>query len=70
MLRLIALIGIASILSVASGCTWQQAYASTQGWQRNACYRVIDQPERERCLSNTNMSYDEYRSRSEGRKKQ
>ncbi len=71
MLRLIALIGIAATtLSVVSGCTWQQAYASAQGWQRNACYRVIDQAERDRCLSSTNMSYDEYRSRSEGAKKE
>jgi hypothetical protein len=71
MLRLTALIGIAgAIMSVVSGCTWQQAYASAQGWQRNACYRVIDQTERDRCLTNTNMSYDEYRSRSEGTKKE
>jgi hypothetical protein len=71
MLRLNTLIGIAgAILFLASGCTWQQAYASAQGWQRNACYRVPDQTERDRCLSNTNMPYDEYRSRSEGTKKE
>ena len=71
MLRLIALIGIAAAIpSVASGCTWQQAYSSAQGWQRNASYRVIEQTERDRCLTNTSMSYDEYRSRSEGTKKE
>jgi hypothetical protein len=71
MLRLTALIGIAAAtLSVVSGCTWQQGYASAQGWKRNACYRVPDQTERDRCLSNTNMPYDEYRSRGEGTKKE
>ena len=69
MLRLTALIGIAAaILSVASGCTWQQAYASAQGWQRNHCYRVPDQSERERCLSSTNMSFEDYRRQTEGTK--
>lgn len=69
MLRLTGLLGIAgAILSVVSGCTWQQAYLSAQGWQRNACHRVPDQAERERCLAGTGMSYDEYRRRSEGRK--
>jgi hypothetical protein len=60
----------AAILSVASGCTWQQAYSSAQGWQRNACYRVADQSERERCLASTGVSYDDYRSRGEGTKKE
>jgi len=70
MLRLTASIGIAgAILSVASGCTWQQAYFSAQGWQRNACYRVPDESERARCLSNANMSYDDYRHKSEGPKR-
>lgn len=67
LLRQICLLGIVSaILSVASGCTWQQAYAVRQEWQRNACNRFIEQTERERCLSNTNMSYDEYRRRIGG----
>jgi transposase len=66
MLRLTTLIAIAATVSLASGCTWQQAYASAQGWQRNACYRVPDQIERERCLGNANMSYADYRRRNEG----
>ncbi len=70
MLRLTTLIGIAgAILSFASGCTWQQAYSSAQGWQRNACYKVPDQSERERCLGNTNMPYEDYRRKSEGPKR-
>jgi hypothetical protein len=43
MLRLTCLIGlVAAILSVASGCTWQQAYSAGQGWQRNACNRLVE----------------------------
>ncbi len=69
MLRLIRVIGIAAaILSVEAGCTWQQAYSAGQAWQRNACNRLVEQTERERCLSNTNMPYDDYRRRSEGAK--
>jgi hypothetical protein len=70
MLRLTCLIGAAAaIMSVASGCTWQQAYSAGQGWQRNACNRLVEQVERERCLSNSNMSYEDYRRQTDGAKK-
>ncbi len=49
----------------AAGCSWQHAYSSAQGWQRNQCYRLPDQSERERCLANTALSYDDYRRQSE-----
>ena len=68
--RLLAVIAIAAGIPMAvSGCTWQQAYSSAQGWQRNACLRVPDQTERERCLANASMTYDDYRSRGEETKK-
>jgi len=35
-----------------------------QGWQRNACYRIVDATERDRCLGGTNLTCDEYRRRS------
>jgi hypothetical protein len=70
MLRLTCLIvTAAAILSVASACTWQQAYSSGQGWQRNACNRLVEQTERERCLSNANMSYEDYRRQTDGARK-
>jgi hypothetical protein len=70
MLRLTGLIGAtAAILSVASGCTWQQAYSAGQAWQRNACNRLIEQTERERCLRNADLPYEEYRRQTEGTKK-
>jgi uncharacterized membrane protein len=51
--------------AVLAGCTWQQAYDSAQGWQRNACYRIIEQTERDRCLAGTGMSYEQYRRRGD-----
>jgi len=63
-----------TVLTVAvlvSGCSWQQAYQSTQGWQRNQCNRLADQTERERCLGSaaTAMSYNEYQRQTEGARK-
>ena len=60
-----------AILLVASGCTWQQAaYNVGQAWQRGSCTRLPEQAERDRCLSNTNMSYEEYRRKTEGTTRQ
>jgi hypothetical protein len=63
------IVAAAAMLSVASGCTWQQAYSAGQQWQRNACNRLVEQTERERCLSNANMSYADYRRQIEGTEK-
>jgi hypothetical protein len=62
MLWLIGVCGAAAaILSVASACTWQQAYSGGQTWQRNACNRLVEQTERDRCLRNADLPYKEYR---------
>jgi hypothetical protein len=66
-LRLNVLIG-AALLALA-GCSWQQAFLSAQGWQRNQCNRLTEQAERDRCLKNTKMSYEDYRRQTEGTKK-
>jgi hypothetical protein len=65
---------VAPIIAVAmgfglAGCSWQQAYSAGQEWQRNACNRLLEQTERERCLSSSSMSYDDYRRRSDGTRK-
>ena len=65
--QFLALIGIVAIL--ASGCSWQQAFYSAQGWQRNMCSKLPDQTERERCLSNSSMTYEEYHRQAAGEKK-
>jgi len=68
MLRLIRFICAAAlILLIAPGCTW--TYYVAQAWQRGSCTRLVEQTERERCLSNTNMSYEDYRRHIEGAKK-
>jgi hypothetical protein len=69
-LRVIGVTGMAAaMLSFASGCTWQQAYSASQTWQRNACNRLVEQIERERCLSNATMTYEDYRRQVEGTKR-
>ena len=59
----------ASIVFALAGCTWQQAYSAGQEWQRNSCNRLIEPTERERCLSNNSMSYDDYRRGTDAREK-
>ena len=63
-------LGIAAFLSAAPGCSWQQAYYASQTWQRNACQKLVESIERERCLAGAGLSYDDYRRRSEGAKKE
>lgn len=64
MLRIIASLVAAAAFTQCSGCSWQQAYASAQNWQRESCYRLVDQVERDRCLATTRMPYDDYRRRA------
>ena len=66
MLRLTGMtFAAAAMMLGASGCTWRQAYSAGQGWQCNECNRLVEQTERERCLSNANMSYEDYRRQTE-----
>jgi len=67
MLRLSAILILATAVP---GCSWQQAYSTAQEWQRSQCNRIVEQAERERCLANASMTYDEYRSRNDGSKKE
>ena len=70
MLRLIGFIGVAAAILFGGGCTWQQAYSAGQTWQRNSCNRLVEQTERERCLGNASMTYDDYRRQNEAAKKE
>lgn len=49
------------IAAIGAGCSTRQVYDTAQGWQRNACARVVDAIERERCIASTATSYDDYR---------
>jgi hypothetical protein len=44
-----------------AGCTAQQGYQSAQGWQQNQCNQMVDQRDREQCLSKTTTSYEDYK---------
>lgn len=50
----------AGLLAGLCGCTAQQLYASGQSWQRDQCFRLVDAAQRDRCLSRTWVSYDQY----------
>jgi hypothetical protein len=50
------------------GCSSQQMYGAGQAWQRNECYKIVDAQEHSRCMASTNMSYDEYKRRTEAAK--
>lgn len=61
----IPIISIAAAIGLTvSGCTAQQLYSTGQSWQRNECTRMLDQLERERCLSNANTPYEAYKKQS------
>ncbi len=55
------------VLSAAlfSACSTQQLYQTTQAWQRNQCYKLEDMQERNRCLSNADDAFDDYKKQSE-----
>jgi hypothetical protein len=57
--RAIALAGLL-VVAIGAGCSARQAYDSAQGWQRNACNRIVDAIERERCIASATTSYDDY----------
>lgn len=50
----------ACLLAGLTGCTAQQWYASGQSWQRNECFKLIDNVQRHQCLASTWVPYDEY----------
>ena len=54
-----------AIVVLATGCSTETMYRSTQAWQRNECQKLQDKAERDRCLANSNSSYDQYRKQTE-----
>jgi len=51
-------------LSLA-GCTAQQAYGTAQAWQRNQCNKLPDNAEFDRCVRETQTSYESYKRQQE-----
>lgn len=54
--RLVLLVAAASVVA----CSSPRLYGAGQGWQRTECTRLPDPAQRQRCLSSSAMSYDEY----------
>jgi hypothetical protein len=52
-----------------SGCTAERAYGSAQAWQRNECNKNPDKAEFDRCMRNTNTTYESYKRQTEPEKK-
>ena len=49
------------VLAFCTGCSSQQLYATGQAYQRNQCMHLPDPDDRDRCLSNANATYDDYK---------
>jgi hypothetical protein len=47
------------------GCSSKQLYNAGQAWQRNHCSKITDAQERNRCMENTNTSYEAYKRQTE-----
>lgn len=62
-----ALLGALAAAALA-GCSPQQWYVSGQTWQRQACDRMVEGRERERCLERAGQPYDAYRRSVEAAK--
>ncbi|MDP3331339.1 MAG: hypothetical protein Q8S55_04990, partial [Methylococcaceae bacterium] len=60
-LAFIAIVGLPS-------CSSQQLYGVGQEWKKNECNKIIDMQERNRCMSSTKTSYEDYKRQSEAAK--
>jgi hypothetical protein len=58
-------LGLVAGACCMSGCSWHQAYDMAQGWQRNACFRIMDAQERDRCVAGTGMAYEDYQRQTQ-----
>lgn len=42
-------------------------YGAGQAWQRNECFKINDQQERDRCLASAAISYEQYKHEVQAR---
>ena len=61
------LFAFTSIVGLTS-CSSQQLYGAGQEWKKNECNKIIDMQERNRCMSSTKTSYEDYKRQSEAAK--
>lgn len=70
MKSVLALFCLAFVISLTtSSCTSHRVYDTGQAWQRKECNKIIDQSERERCMSEANTPYEDYKHEIEGGRK-
>jgi hypothetical protein len=52
---------------VSTACSSEQGYNTGQAWQRNQCETLPSMQDRERCVSQSNSSYDNYKRETDKR---
>ena len=62
------LLALTSIIGLLSGCSSRQLYGVGQEWQKNECNKIVDMQERNRCMSATATSYEDYKRQSDAAK--
>ena len=58
------------VAALLGGCSTQQLYNTAQAWQRNECNRKIDDQDRARCLSGSQVGYEDYKRQNDAGKAQ
>jgi hypothetical protein len=53
-----------------TGCSIEQAYYTAQGWQRNQCNKIPDKADFDRCMSQSQTSYESYEQQTRQNRKQ
>lgn len=54
-------------VNALGACSSQQMYGAGQAWQRNECFKINDQQERDRCLASAAISYEQYKHEVQAR---
>jgi len=68
-MRFTHLLTLLGVCGLGAACSSQQTYATGQAWQQNECNKIIDTPDRERCLARARQSYDTYQRQVDDLKK-
>jgi hypothetical protein len=63
--RAAALPATALLLAALGGCTAPQWQAAGMQWQRQACQRIEDRAERQRCEQDAQRTYDAQRAQAD-----
>jgi len=43
-----------------AACSSRQVYNAGVGWRQNECQKILEGPERARCMESANADYDKY----------